>query len=48
MRRGLFWFSDARWRRVAPHLPTNLRGPARDDDRRVISGVVHMLQSGAH
>jgi transposase len=47
MRRGLFWFNDAQWRRISPHLPTNLRGPARDDDRRIVSGIVHMLQSGA-
>ena len=47
MRKGLFWFNDAQWRRIEPHLPTNLRGPERGDDRRIISGVVHMLQSGA-
>jgi transposase len=47
MRKGLFWFSDAQWRRIEPHLPQNLTGPQRDDDRRIISGVVHMLQSGA-
>jgi hypothetical protein len=27
--------------------PTNLTGPERDDDRRIISGIVHMLQCGA-
>jgi transposase len=47
MRQGLFWFNDAQWARVAPHLPTNLTGPEREDDRRIISGIVHMLQSGA-
>jgi transposase len=47
MRKGLFWFSDRQWARIKPHLPTNLTGPARDDDRRIISGIVHMLQSGA-
>jgi hypothetical protein len=26
---------------MAPHLPTNLTGPERDDDRRIISGIVH-------
>ena len=30
-----------------PHLPTNQTGPARDDDRRIISGIIHMLQCGA-
>ena len=47
MRKGLFWLNDRQWARIAPHLPTNLTGPVRDDDRRIISGIVHMLQSGA-
>jgi hypothetical protein len=47
MRKGLFWPSDKQWARIAPHLPTNLTGPERDDDRRIISGIVHMFQSGA-
>jgi len=47
MRERLFWLNDRQWARIEPHLPTNLRGPARDDDRRIISGIVHMLQSGA-
>ena len=29
-----------------PHLPTDTRGKARVDDRRVISGIVHVLKSG--
>jgi transposase len=33
--------------RIEPHLPSGLCGPQREDDRRIISGVVHMLQSGA-
>ena len=41
-----FWFSDAQWSRIAPLLPTNTRGKARVDDRRVLSGIVHALQSG--
>jgi transposase len=42
----LFWLNDKQWRRIEPHLPRNLPGPARDDDRRIISGIIHMLQSG--
>ncbi len=41
-----FWFSDAQWSRIAPHLPTDTRGKPRVDDRRVLSGIVHALQSG--
>jgi len=47
MRSGLYWLSDELWSRIAPLLPRGLTGPARKDDRRVISGIVHMLQCGA-
>ena len=43
----LFWLSDRQWVRIEPYLPTGLPGPARDDDRRIISGIIHVLQSGA-
>ena len=43
---NLFWFSDAQWARIAPHLPPNDRGARRVDDRRVLSGIVHVLKSG--
>lgn len=41
-----FWFSDAQWARIAPLLPTDVRGMDRVDDRRVLSGIVHALKSG--
>lgn len=41
-----FWFSEEQWARIAPLLPTNTRGVRRVDDRRVLSGIVHALQSG--
>jgi transposase len=37
VRRNLFWLSDEQWKRIEPHLPTNVRGVERVDDRRVIS-----------
>src|SRR5262247_4117201 len=46
MRKNLFWLSDGQWRRIEPHLPTDVRGVKREDDRRVISGIVHVLKSG--
>ena len=46
MRRNLFWLSDEQWKRIKPHLPTDVRGVERADDRRVISGIVHVLKSG--
>jgi transposase len=32
--------------KIEPHLPTDTRGNARVDDRRVISGIIHVLKSG--
>lgn len=46
MRKNLFWLSDEQWSRIEPHLPTDVRGIERQDDRRVISGIVHVLKSG--
>ena len=42
----LFWFSDAQWDRIGPLLPSNTRGLKRVDDRRVLSGIVHVLRTG--
>jgi transposase len=44
--RNLFWLSDEQWQRIEPHLPKKVRGKKRKDDRRVISGIVHVLKSG--
>lgn len=41
-----FWLSDAQWKAIKPHLPTNQPGARRVDDRRVLSGIIHVLQSG--
>ena len=41
-----FWLSDEQFAKIAPHLPANTRGKPRVDDRRVISGIVHVLKSG--
>jgi transposase len=46
VRRNLFWLSDEQWKRIEPHLPRDVRGVERVDDRRVISGIVHVLKSG--
>ncbi|GHE72537.1 transposase [Camelimonas fluminis] len=42
----VFWLTDEQFARLEPHLPTDTRGKARVDDRRVISGIVHVLKSG--
>jgi transposase len=46
MRSNLFWLSDEQWQQIEPHLPRDVRGKPREDDRRVISGIVHVLKSG--
>ena len=46
MSRNLFWLSDEQWARIEPHLPKDVRGVQRADDRRVISGIVHVLRCG--
>jgi transposase len=47
MRRQLYWLSDEEWQRIEPLLPCGRRGAHLVDDRRVISGILHMLRSGA-
>lgn len=42
----LFWLSDDQWAAVEPHLPRNQAGARRIDDRRVISGIIHVLKIG--
>jgi transposase len=46
VRKNLFWLNDTQWARIAPQLPTDVRGVAREDDRRVISGIIHVLKTG--
>src|SRR5215217_2392200 len=47
MSRDHFWLTDRQFARIAPHLPADTRGKPRVDDRRVISGIVDVLKSGA-
>src|ERR687897_2441806 len=42
-----FWLTDEQIATIEPHLPTNTRGKPRVDDRRVISGIIPVLRSGA-
>lgn len=41
-----FWLSDQQWSVIEPLLPKNRPGARRVDDRRVISGIVHVLRVG--
>ena len=40
------WLSDRAWAAIEPHLPRGLPGKPRVDDRRVISGILHVLETG--
>ena len=42
----VYWLSDEAWAAIEPHLPKNRPGPKRVDDRRVVSGILHVLRSG--
>ena len=42
----LFYLSDEQWRLIEPHMPKNQPGARRVDDRRVISGIFHVLKTG--
>ncbi len=41
-----FWLSREQFDQIKPYLPTDTRGKPRVDDRRVISGIIHVLKSG--
>lgn len=44
--RDHFWLSNEAWAALEPHLPKNQPGARRVDDRRVISGILHILKTG--
>lgn len=41
-----FWLNDDAWAAIEPHLPRNQPGARRVDDRRVFSGILHVLKTG--
>ena len=42
----LFWLSNEAWAAIDPQLPRGKPGKPRVDDRRVISGILHVLKTG--
>ena len=46
MNRDIFWLTDEQFAKLRPHLPADTRGKPRVDDRRVISGIIHVIKSG--
>jgi len=43
---GEYWLSDEAWATIEPFLPKVYAGARRKDDRRIISGIIHVLYSG--
>jgi transposase len=43
---GSEWLSNEARAVIEPHLPKGRLGAHRVDDRRVISGILHVLRSG--
>ena len=43
---GEFWLDDQQWAAIEPLLPKNQSGAHRKDDRRIISGIIHVLKAG--
>jgi transposase len=41
-----FWLSEVQFARLEPLLPNKPRGVRRVDDRRVISGIIHVIRGG--
>lgn len=42
---GQFWLTDEQVERLRPHFP-KARGKPRVDDRRVLSGIIHVQRNG--
>jgi putative transposase len=42
---GQFWLTNEQVERLRPHFP-KVRGKPRVDDRRVLSGILHVLRNG--
>lgn len=42
----LFWLSEEAWAAIEPFMPRNQPGARLVDDRRVISGILHVPKSG--
>lgn len=40
-----FWLTKAQLKRIEPHFPKS-RGVPRADDRRVVSGIIHVIRNG--
>lgn len=42
----LFWLNEEQWARIEPPLLPHYGSPPRVGDRRILSGIIHVLRSG--
>jgi transposase len=46
MRASLFWLNDEQWAKIKPLIPMNRPGQKPRNNRRVLSGIIHVLKTG--
>jgi transposase len=46
MRANLFWLDDERWAKIKPLIPMNRPGQKPRNNRRILSGIIHVLKTG--
>ena len=46
MRPNLFWLNDEQWGKIEPIIPMNRPGPKPQNNRRILSGIIHVLKTG--
>jgi transposase len=46
VRANLFWLNDQQWAKIEPLIPMNSPGPKPRNNRRILTGIPHVLKSG--
>ena len=46
MRENLFWLNDEQWAKIKPLIPMNRPGQKPRNNRRILSGILHVLKTG--
>lgn len=46
MRANLFWLNDEQREKIEPLIPMNRPGPKPQNNRRILSGIIHVLKTG--
>ena len=46
MRKNLFWLNDEQWAKIQPLIPMNRPGQKPRNNRRILSGIMHVLKTG--